>query len=199
MAISKKNKNSINLIDPVYTENDAFAKAYEWMVTIGKYLLIFVEMIVLGVFFSRFFLDKKRIDLNEEVESQIQLLRTEPWVSNNILFSRYQKLLKDVGTVKNGQQINSSVVSEIVSGIPITLTLKGFTLNESKVSMSFMASSLEEVKIYESALKENERYSDVSFSIQKEDAEISVGVSFNIVGNKINGREEVLFRINYNN
>ncbi|HNW32800.1 MAG TPA: hypothetical protein PKL44_00950, partial [Candidatus Dojkabacteria bacterium] len=64
----------------------------------------------------------------------------------------------------------------------ITLTLKGFTLNESKVSMSFMASSLEEVKIYESALKENERYSDVSFSIQKEDAEISVGVSFNIVG-----------------
>ena len=182
MAISKKNKNSINLIDPVYTENDAFAKAYEWMVTIGKYLLIFVEMIVLGVFFSRFFLDKKRIDLNEEVESQIQLLRTEPWVSNNILFSRYQKLLKDVKTVKNGQQINSSVVSEIVSGIPITLTLKGFTLNESKVSMSFMASSLEEVKIYESALKENERYSDVSFSIQKEDAEISVGVSFNIVG-----------------
>lgn len=199
MAISKKNKNSINLIDPVYTENDAFTKAYEWMVTIGKYLLIFVEMIVLGVFFSRFFLDKKRIDLNEEVESQIQLLRTEPWVSNNILFSRYQKLLKDVKTVKNGQQINSSVVSEIVSGIPITLTLKGFTLNESKVSMSFMASSLEEVKIYESALKENERYSDVSFSIQKEDAEISVGVSFNIVGNKINGREEVLFRINYNN
>ena len=182
MAISKKNKNSINLIDPVYTENDAFAKAYEWMVTIGKYLLIFVEMIVLGVFFSRFFLDKKRNDLNEEVESQIQLLRTEPWVSNNILFSRYQKLLKDVKTVKNGQQINSSVVSEIVSGIPITLTLKGFTLNESKVSMSFMASSLEEVKIYESALKENERYSDVSFSIQKEDAEISVGVSFNIVG-----------------
>ncbi|HPR91912.1 MAG TPA: hypothetical protein PLR64_01510 [Candidatus Dojkabacteria bacterium] len=182
MAISKKNKNSINLIDPVYTENDAFTKAYEWMVTIGKYLLIFVEMIVLGVFFSRFFLDKKRIDLNEEVESQIQLLRTEPWVSNNILFSRYQKLLKDVKTVKNGQQINSSVVSEIVSGIPITLTLKGFTLNESKVSMSFMASSLEEVKIYESALKENERYSDVSFSIQKEDAEISVGVSFNIVG-----------------
>lgn len=199
MAISKKNKNSINLIDPVYTENDAFAKAYEWMVTIGKYLLIFVEMIVLGVFFSRFFLDKKRIDLNEEVESQIQLLRTEPWVSNNILFSRYQKLLKDVKTVKNGQQINSSVVSEIVSGIPITLTLKGFTLNESKVSMSFMANSLEEVKIYESALKENERYSDVSFSIQKEDAEISVGVSFNIVANKINGREEVLFRINYNN
>lgn len=182
MAISKKNKNSINLIDPVYTENDAFTKAYEWMVTIGKYLLIFVEMIVLGVFFSRFFLDKKRIDLNEEVESQIQLLRTEPWVSNNVLFSRYQKLLKDVKTVKNGQQINSSVVSEIVSGIPITLTLKGFTLNESKVSMSFMASSLEEVKIYESALKENERYSDVSFSIQKEDAEISVGVSFNIVG-----------------
>jgi hypothetical protein len=53
-----------------------------------------------------------------------------------------------------------------------------------KVNITLVANSLEEVKIYESALKENERYSDVSFNIQKEDAEISIGVSFNIVSNK---------------
>lgn len=184
MAISKKNKNSIDLLDPIYSENDAFTKAYEWMVNIGRYLLIFVELIVLGVFFSRFILDKQNNDLSEEVEGQIQLLRTEPWVSNNVLYSRYQKLLKDVKIVKDGQQINSSIVSEIISGIPITLTLKGFSLNDMKVNMTLGANSLEEVKIYESALKENERYSDVSFNIQKEDAEISIGVSFNIVSNK---------------
>lgn len=182
MATSNKNKKSINLLEPVYAPHDSFTLAYDWLVTIGKYLLIFVELIVLGVFFSRFILDRQKGNLDEEIEKQITLLRTEPWVSNNIVYSRYQKLLADVKNVKNGQKINSSVVSEIVSGIPITLTLNSFSLNENRVNMSFSATTLEEVKIYESALKENERYSDVSFSISKDDTEITVGVTFNLVG-----------------
>ena len=56
MAISKKQPKAINLLDPVYSPHDTFSKAYDWMVNIGKYLLIFVEIIVLGVFFSRFIL-----------------------------------------------------------------------------------------------------------------------------------------------
>lgn len=182
MATSNKNKKSINLLEPVYASHDSFTLAYDWLVTIGKYLLIFVELVVLGVFFSRFILDRQNGNLDEEIEKQISLLRSEPWVSNNILYSRYQKLLADLKNVKNGQRINSSVVSEIVSGIPITLTLNSFSLNENMVSMSFSATSLEAVKIYESALKENERYSDVSFNISKDETDITVAVSFNLVG-----------------
>lgn len=181
MAISKKQPKAINLLDPVYSPHDTFSKAYDWMVNIGKYLLIFVEIIVLGVFFSRFILDRQNNNLTEELESQIALLRTEPWKTNNILFSNYQTLLSDVKIIKNGQRQSSSVVSEIISGIPTTLSLKSFSLNEEKVSLYLTTSSLEEVKIYESSLKENNRYSDVSFSISKEDAEISVSVRFNLV------------------
>lgn len=182
MATSNKNKKSINLLEPVYAPHDSFTVAYDWLVNVGKYLLIFVEIVVLGVFFSRFILDRQNGNLDEEIEKQISLLRTEPWVSNNIIYARYQKLLTDIKNVKNGQILNSSIVSEIVSGIPITLTLNSFSLSESIVSMNFSATTLEEVKIYESALKENERYSDVSFSISKDDTEITVGVTFNLVG-----------------
>ena len=56
MAISKKQPKAINLLDPVYSPHDTFSKAYDWMVNIGKYLLIFVEIIVLGVFFRDLFL-----------------------------------------------------------------------------------------------------------------------------------------------
>lgn len=181
MAISKKQPKAINLLDPVYAPHDAFSSAYDWLVNIGKYLLIFVEIIVLGVFFSRFILDRRNNNLTEEIGGQVSLLRTEPWRTNNIVYANYQKLLSDMKTVKNGQKINSSVVSEIMSGIPVTLSLRSFSLNMDKVSLSFSASSLEEIKIYESSLKENHRYSDVSFNISKEGAEILVNVLFNLV------------------
>jgi len=181
MAISKKQPKSINLLDPVYSPHDTFSKAYDWMVNIGKYLLIFVEIIVLGVFFSRFILDRKNNNLTEEIENQLALLRTEPWKTNNIIFANYQKLLSDIKIVKNGQKLNSSVVSEIVSGVPITLSLKSFSLNGEKVFLNFTTSNLGEVKIYESSLKENSNYSDVRFSISKEDTEISVNATFKLV------------------
>ncbi|MGI6484034.1 MAG: hypothetical protein ACOX0R_00210 [Candidatus Dojkabacteria bacterium] len=184
MAIFKKQPKAINLLNPVYSPRDTLSKAYDWMVNIGKYLLIFVEIIVLGVFFSRFVLDRKNTDLTEDIEEQQSLLNTEPWKSNNIAYANYQELLSDVGIVKSGQSFGSSIVSEIVSGIPITLSLKSFSLSEDKVSLSFSASSLEEVKIYESSLKENNRYSNVVFNISKEDVEISVSVTFNLAKNE---------------
>ncbi len=179
----KRQKKAINLINPAYAPSDAFLKIYDWMVNIGKYLLIFVELVVLGVFFSRFVLDRRNNNLTEKINDQVALLRTEPWKTNNILYSNYQNLLTDIGVAKGGQRINSSVVSEIISGVPSTLILKYFSFVDNKVSLHLLAGNLEIVKMYESSLKENTRYSDVTFNISKEDFEISVVVSFNLVQN----------------
>ena len=59
----QKEKKSINFLDPVTTSEDVLGNAYVWLFNIGKYLLLVVEMIVLGVFFARFTLDKKNNDL----------------------------------------------------------------------------------------------------------------------------------------
>jgi len=183
MFKSRKQKKAINLVNPAYAPGDAFTKIYDWMINIGKYLLIFVELVVLGVFFSRFILDRRNNNLTDEINDQIALLQTDPWRTNNILYGNYQKLLADIGMVKGAQKINSSVVSEIVSGIPSTLILKSFSLNGNRVSLHLLAGNLEDVKVYESSLKDNTHYSDVTFSILKEDVEISVAVSFNLVQN----------------
>jgi len=181
MFKSRRRKKTINLIDPAYSPHDTFAKIYDWMINVGKYLLVFVELVVLAVFFSRFILDRRNNNLTEEIDDQIELLQTEPWRTNNILYANYQKLLTDVEMIKGAQKINSSVVSEVVSGIPSTLVLRSFSLNDDQVSLSLLAGSLGDVKTYESSLKENSHYTDVSFSISKEDNEISVSVSFNLL------------------
>lgn len=180
MAISFRQPKSINLLDPVYSPTDAFSKAYIRLVNVGKYLLIIVELVVLAVFFSRFILDKQNNDLTEEINSQVGLLSDGTWRKNGTLYSNYQSVFRDIEIVRTGQKISSNIISEIVSGIPITLNLRSFSLRESRVSLSLMAINLEDVKIYESALKANERYKDVNFNISKDEFEIIVGITFNL-------------------
>lgn len=180
MARNKQPK-SINLLQPVYSATDVVSTVYTWLTTIGKYLLIVVELVVLGVFFSRFILDERNNDLTEEIKSQVALLNDSTWKKNNKIYTNYQTLLSDVEIVRMGQRFNSEIVSEVTSSVPSTIILKSFSLNGDRVSLSLIALNLEDINIYETALKSSTRYSDVSFNIKKEDGEIKVGVTFNIV------------------
>lgn len=180
MAKNKQPK-SINLLQPVYTPTDVVSRVYIWLTSVGKYLLIVVELVVLGVFFSRFILDEKNNDLTEEINSQVALLNDSTWRRNNRVYTNYQTLLSDVEIVRIGQRFNSEIFSEVTSSIPSTILLENFSLNGDRVSLSLVALSLEDIRIYETALKASSRYSDVTFNITKEEGEIRVSVSFNIV------------------
>jgi len=171
---------SINFLEAIYSPNDIFANAYVWLVQIGKYLLIFVQIVVLAVFFSRFIVDRKNNDLTEEINNKVVLLSNESWRKNSILFGNYQTLLEDIHKVKNDQEINSTKVSELINGIPSMLSLESFSYNEGRVSFLLKTFNLDVVNSYETTLKNNPDYYDVRFSISKEDSDISVRVSFNL-------------------
>lgn len=177
----KEQPKSINFLETLYTSSDIWSNAYIWLVDVGKYLLIAVQIVVLGVFFSRFILDRKNNDLTEEINNKVVLLSNETWRKNAILFDNYQVLLTDVKKVRDSQEIKSMEISELISGVPSTFSLETFSYNEGRVSLHILSSNLNTVKNYESALKNNPNYYDVRFSITKEDAEISVRVSFSLI------------------
>ena len=178
MFQKEKQPKSINFLDTLYDPSDVWSNAYIWLISIGKYLLIGVQIIVLGVFFSRFVLDRKNNDLTEEINNKVVLLSNDTWKRNAFLFENYQILLGDIKNIREGQTINSLQIRELISGVPSSLVLEGLSFSEKRVSLRLSSNNLNSVKDYESALKNNPMYEDVKFSITKEDAEISVGVSF---------------------
>jgi hypothetical protein len=176
----KEQPKSINFLETLYASSDIWNNAYVWLVNVGKYLLIAVEVVVLGVFFSRFVLDRKSNDLTEEINNKVVLLSNENWKKDAILFDNYQILLTNVKEIKKGQDLNSDEISELISGVPASFNLQSFSYDQGRVSLHITSSNLDTVKNYESALKGNPDYYDVRFTITKEDAEISVRVTFNL-------------------
>ena len=100
MLSSSKQPQSINFLEPVYSPTDVWSNAYIWLVNVGKYLLIFVEIIVLGVFASRFFLDKTNNDLTDSINNNVSMLSNDSWKQNAILYENYQTLFVDVKKIK---------------------------------------------------------------------------------------------------
>ncbi len=177
---NNKERKSINFLDPIATSKDVWGSAYIWLFNIGKYLLLVVEVIVLGVFFARFVLDKKNNDLTESINDKVVLLSNDAWTQNAAKFENFQKLLVDIGKVREGQELKSSTVSEILSGIPTALHLETFSLSGSRVSLHITSTSLGTVEDYEFSLKQNINYTGVTFNIAKKAETYEVRVSFQI-------------------
>lgn len=178
---NEKQPKSIDFLQPVYSPTDIWSNAYLWLTEVGKYLLIAVEVVVLGVFFSRFIMDKSNNDLTEEINNKVVLLSNDAWKKNSILYDNYQSLLSDVKRVREGQDINSSRVSELLNGVPPSLKIETFSFTSQRVSFYLTSNSLDSVRNYETALKNNTDYHDVKFSINKESNELNVRVTFSLV------------------
>ena len=69
---------SINLLDPVLEPEDIWVRAYKWVTRPGRYILVFIEMLVLAVFIIRFIYDKQRNDLTDEINGLVENVLTLP-------------------------------------------------------------------------------------------------------------------------
>jgi len=176
-------RNTINLLDPIGVPSDTWTSLYNWVFRVGRYLLLSIEIVVLTVFFARFFQDKKNNDLTEEINDKVQILSNQTFRADEIRYGNLHLLFNDVLKLEEIQEINSSEIAQITSGIPAELTLDKFTYNKKKVSMVLLSSSLDKVKDYEFSLRQNPKYSNISVTLSKSgnnESEILLSVSFSL-------------------
>jgi hypothetical protein len=176
---------SINFMEPVTRPTDVWANAYEWMFQVGKYMLIVVEIVALAVFVARFIIDGNSNDLTKDINDQVSILSGSSWQQDSITYENIQDLLGDIERISKGQKNNSVIIDEIRNGIPYGLLVQSFSFSNGRVSLSLQTTDFKAFKDYESAIKNNANYEDVSFSTTKDDSVFDIRVSF--VVTEVNG------------
>lgn len=163
----KKLPNSINLVESIHTPGDTFTIFYEWSFTVGKYLLIFIQIIVIAVFAVRLNVDRINNDLTEDINNQVDLLMQADIKINEAKYRRFQLLFDDLDKLEKEQEKNSRKIVSILDSMPEEIFLDSFTYNRDSVSSSFDANSLDDVRRYETFLKQRPDFSRVRLSLQK--------------------------------
>lgn len=140
-----------------------------------------VEAIVLVAFGYRLVMDGKNNDLTSQINDQVKTLENNTWKKSAIKYQNLQYLLTDIKAVKEGQDINSNLISEIINGVPITLMVESISINKGKVSLSIKTTDFKALRSYEEGLKNNSSYSDVRVNIDLKGVEYDVSISFQVV------------------
>ncbi len=186
--ISKK--RSINLLESIGAPNDAWTSIYNWVTKIGRYLLVSVELIVLAVFFARFFLDRVNNDLTDSINVKVEILSNQNLREEEIKYRNLQMVLGDIDKLQRGQKINSSEVSSILSSVPDGLILDKYAYSDGRVSLNLIGTDFETIKNYEFSLRQNPEYVDVNVTVSKSgvsNSDIDVAITFKLANSIIDG------------
>jgi len=115
--MKKKLPNSINLIETINPPGDTFTIFYEWTFTIGRYLLIFVQIIVIVVFIIRLTVDRINNDLTHEINNQVELLLQADIRQNEVKYRNFQTLFKDLDLLEETQVKHARTIVAVLDSI----------------------------------------------------------------------------------
>lgn len=157
-----------------------WGKLMNWVLSVGRYIVIFTELIVIGAFISRFWLDRKNSDLSEEIRQQEAILTSTSGFEEE--FRLFQLRLKTIAKVAGTSRDVSFPLELIAEVLPkgTHLSRYGFSgkgKKEISITISFFSES--SLANFVDALLEKEEVISVKIgTIERKQGESGMRIQF---------------------
>jgi hypothetical protein len=126
MAIKKE----LSLLPDSENPNSFGAKAIKWLTTVGRWVIVFTELIVVSAFISRFWLDRKNSDVSETIRQQQAILESTQSFEKE--FNSFQQRLEFIADFyKNDPQYNQKITA-LVNSTPKDLIYQTLLVKKDK-------------------------------------------------------------------
>ncbi|MBN1263578.1 MAG: PilN domain-containing protein [Candidatus Pacebacteria bacterium] len=152
-------KREINLLPQEGWERKPIARVVRWVLTIGRYIVITTELIVIIAFISRFKLDRDLSDLYEEIEiKQARVKSSEKFEEEFRLTQNRLKVLKEI---EKGKNSFSQIILELTSSIPLNITLNSLEIDKDKLSIDGFSLSESSLAVLINNLKKSDFFGEI--------------------------------------
>jgi len=141
MAIKKE----LSLLPESENPRSFGARFLKWITTTGRTTIVITELIVISVFISRFWLDRKNSDLSEVVRQKQAIIESAtPFVTE---FTGLQKRLSYIKNFYSNQPEYSQQISSLISSTPSDLFYNKISVfTDEKTEMTVVTTSLSAYK-----------------------------------------------------
>jgi hypothetical protein len=135
MAIKKE----LSLLPDSENPNSFSAKAIKWLTTVGRWVIVFTEFIVVSAFVSRFWLDRKNSDLSEIIRQQQAILESTQNFESE--FNSFQQRLEFIANFyKNDPQYGQKITS-LANSTPKDLVYQTISIKKDETTQSVSATA----------------------------------------------------------
>lgn len=136
---------TINLVprDPFF--DSILGRTLRWALSVGRYLVIFTELVVIMSFATRFTLDRQVTDLNEALNQKKLVIESYGTLEKD--FRTIQARLEDINQVD--QQVNiADVFPKFIAVVPKEIQLDELSIGQNSIFLAGAAPSQASLNIF---------------------------------------------------
>lgn len=171
-------KTSIELLPREDWEKTTFGKFLKWLLTVGRYIVIFTELIVILLLLSRFKFDRDLENINEQINGkQAEIIALTEFEEE---FRFLQIQLSTIEGLQKKQIKTDQVLTELTSLIPIDVYLSDLNIKEKKVSLTATALSEAGLATFLKNLQTSSQFDNLVLSQVSSETEKEIGIQFQL-------------------
>lgn len=140
----------INLLPQEEFESSTLGRILKWVMTTFRYIVILTEMIVMGAFLSRFWLDAQNADLSDSMKAKSAQIDSQASFEQN--FRKLQSQLAIFKSLDSGDK-TTSIFTKIAQKVPSEVLLQNVSIQDEKIQVKAIASNEVGVAQFVSNLK----------------------------------------------
>lgn len=185
----KKSSFRVNLLELKDKQIPLEVKLLKWAISSGRYIIIFVEMIVIGAFVFRYKLDSDLTTIQEQIKEQVPYI--ESLKNSEVEIKRTQDQLANIRKFKSGAPDLSQVFAKIALLTPKNIRLTGINLDRTQnfpktgLAITGQSPSTSELSFFISGLKKESSFTEISLTnISFEQQAILFTVSGTVISTK---------------
>ncbi|OGM09843.1 hypothetical protein A2W13_01520 [Candidatus Woesebacteria bacterium RBG_16_36_11] len=133
MAAQKK-ESQINLLPKDKFAGSPLGRILKWLLSTFRIMVIVVEMVVMLAFFSRFWLDARNSDLNDEIKQKSAQISA--FATFEKQYKTIQERLKIFQALAGGEKYFSGNLNLITSYLPADVVISSFSATGNQVTIA---------------------------------------------------------------
>ena len=171
-------KSTIELLPQEDWEKGSLGKVLKWALTVGRYIVIVTELIVILAFLSRFKFDRDLTDLNEEIKQKQAVVQSSAQFEEKFRF--LQKQLLTIETLEKKRLQTNKVSTELASLTPIDVYLSDLNIAEKEVSLTATALSEGGLATFLNSLKKSTFFEKITLAQVSSGSQETIGINFQL-------------------
>ncbi len=144
-----KEIHPINLVSN--KEQDLFTQFINWAFTIGRLLIILVELLALGTFLYRFALDMQILDLHDQIKQNSFIVQN--FKNSEQIYRSLQNRLTEAKKYDNKNDTTLIIMQDIIEMGRGNVTFKALQVATESIDIEVQAASPQSLSQFVSALK----------------------------------------------